>query len=37
MSAGLLGIFAVMMLPIVGLGITLIYSHKVTKDIGREL
>ena len=37
MSAELLGIFAVMMLPIVGLGITLIYSHKATKNIGEDL
>ena len=36
MSVGVAGIFAVMMLPIVCLGITLVYSHKATKHIGEE-
>lgn len=36
MSAELLGIIAVMVLPMIGLGVTLVYSHKATKDIGEE-
>ena len=32
----LFGIFAVMMCPMIGLGITLILSHEATKEIGNE-
>ena len=32
----LLGIFAVMMCPMIGLGVTLYYSWEATKDIGNE-
>jgi hypothetical protein len=37
MSAGLLGIIAVMSLPMIGLGVTLYYSYKSTKNIGEDL
>ena len=33
----LIGIFAVMSLPMIGLGITLYYSYKATKNIGEDL
>lgn len=36
MSTELLGIFAVMMLPMIGLGVTLYLSWDATKDIGKE-
>jgi len=31
-----IGIGAVMMLPMIALGVTLIFSHQATKDIGNE-
>jgi hypothetical protein len=31
-----LGIGAVMMLPMIALGVTLVLSHAATKDIGNE-
>ena len=37
MSAELLGIIAVMSLPMIGLGVTLYYSYKATKHIGEDL
>ena len=37
MSAALLGIIAVMSLPMIGLGVTLYYSYKATKHIGEDL
>jgi hypothetical protein len=33
----LLGIFAVMMCPMIGLGVTLYFSAEATKEIGKEL
>ena len=36
MSAELIGIFAVMMCPMIGLGVTLYLSANATKDIGKE-
>ena len=36
MSAELIGIFAVMMCPMIGLGVTLYLSAEATKDIGHE-
>ena len=32
-----LGIFMIMMLPMIAGGVTLIYSHQATKDIGQEI
>jgi hypothetical protein len=36
MSTELIGIFAVMSLPMIGLGVTLYLSWKATKEIGNE-
>ena len=33
----LIGIFAVMMCPMIGLAVTLVYSHEATKDIGKDV
>ena len=33
----ILGIFIIMMLPMIAGGITLIVSHDATKDIGKEI
>jgi len=32
---GLIGIFAVMMLPLIAGGVTFVISHKATEDIGK--
>lgn len=36
MTTELIGIFAVMSLPMIGLGVTLWLSWKATKDIGED-
>ena len=33
----ILGIFMVMMLPMIAGGITMVYSYQATKDIGQEI
>jgi len=33
----IIGIFMIMMLPMIAGGVTLIYSHQATKDIGQEI
>jgi len=33
----IIGIFTIMMLPMIAGGVTLIYSHQATKDIGQEI
>jgi hypothetical protein len=33
----IIGIFTIMMLPMIAGGVTLIYSHQATKDIGQEV
>ncbi len=33
----IIGIFTIMMLPMIAGGITLIFSYKATKDIGQEI
>ena len=33
----IIGIFCIMMLPMIAGGITMIYSHGATKDIGQEV
>jgi len=33
----LIGIFAVMMCPMIGLGVTLYFSSEATKEIGKEI
>ena len=33
----IVGIFMIMMLPMIAGGITMIYSHEATKDIGKEI
>lgn len=33
----IIGIFCIMMLPMIAGGITMIYSHGATKDIGKEI
>jgi hypothetical protein len=32
-----IGIFTIMMLPMIAGGVTLLYSHKATKEIGQEI
>jgi len=33
----IIGIFTIMMLPMIAGGITMIYSHQANKDIGQEI
>ena len=32
-----IGIFTIMMLPMIAGGVTMLYSHKATKEIGQEI
>ena len=33
----IIGIFCIMMLPMIAGGITMVYSYQATKDIGQEI
>ena len=33
----ILGIFTIMMLPMIAGGVTMLYSYQATKDIGQEI